>query len=300
MAETNTAPKKDRAEKYLEDYPDVFADIVNNLLLKKKMIQEEQLIPGPTESLYKAADGNDLKEQRRDVCKFVRDADIIISMIGIENQSVPDKDMPFRIMGYDYGSYRGQITAGDERFPVLSSVLYFGQTPWTKPLSIRGIVNLPDGYEEVFTDYRINLIDVPRLPAELRARLTSDFRAVADFFAGKSNPDYKPSRQKLKHVEAVLQLLKVFTKDKRYEQIEGEIMESVENGEEVSMCEFAERMERQGIEKGLSEGLQKGLSEGIARGAIGAFRETGLLDNEIIAKVSSMFHLPADEVRKYL
>ena len=60
--------QKDRLEKYLENYNDVFADRFNVLLFKKKWIREEKLRSLDTESLYKAADGS-LGVQRRDILK---------------------------------------------------------------------------------------------------------------------------------------------------------------------------------------------------------------------------------------
>ena len=41
--------EKDKSEKYLENYNDVFADIVNHLLFKKELIQPESLENGSTE-----------------------------------------------------------------------------------------------------------------------------------------------------------------------------------------------------------------------------------------------------------
>ena len=43
--------QKDRSEKYLENYNDVFADLFNVLLFKKKWIREEKLRSLDTESL---------------------------------------------------------------------------------------------------------------------------------------------------------------------------------------------------------------------------------------------------------
>ena len=62
--------QKDRSEKYLENYNDVFADLFNVLLFKKKWIREEKLRSLDTESLYKAADGS-LGLQRRDILKVL-------------------------------------------------------------------------------------------------------------------------------------------------------------------------------------------------------------------------------------
>ena len=44
----------DKAEKKLEDYNDVFAEILNVLLFEKNLVDERQLENGPTESIYKA------------------------------------------------------------------------------------------------------------------------------------------------------------------------------------------------------------------------------------------------------
>ena len=100
------------------------------------------------------------------------------------------------------------------------------------------------------------MIDVPRLPEEVREKLTSDFRVVADYFAGRKNEDYVPIDQPLKHPEAMLEFLRVFTGDERYEQIEEEIAEQSRKGEPVRMCEVLDRAERKGIEKGIDSILQ--------------------------------------------
>lgn len=44
------------AEKKLEDYPEVFTDIVNTLLFSDSSIRldENKIVDGPTESIYKA------------------------------------------------------------------------------------------------------------------------------------------------------------------------------------------------------------------------------------------------------
>ena len=48
--------EKDMAEKKLEDYPEVFTDIVNTLLFSDSSIHldENKIVDGPAESVYKA------------------------------------------------------------------------------------------------------------------------------------------------------------------------------------------------------------------------------------------------------
>lgn len=61
---------KDIAEKLLEDYNDVFADIVNTLLFDgKNIINAEDLTNTKDKSQYKT-DDDELHEQERDVSKY--------------------------------------------------------------------------------------------------------------------------------------------------------------------------------------------------------------------------------------
>ena len=67
--------EKDIAEKSLEEYNDVFADIVNGLLFGgENRVKEEDLSDTSSLSQYKADDA--LHEQERDVAKFWQDGSI--------------------------------------------------------------------------------------------------------------------------------------------------------------------------------------------------------------------------------
>ena len=76
--------QKDIAEKRLESYNDVFADIVNALLFSgEKLIAEDQLEDGPTGSSYSEAEK--LYLQDRDITKIWRSCGIRLALLGIEN-----------------------------------------------------------------------------------------------------------------------------------------------------------------------------------------------------------------------
>ena len=105
----------------------------------------------------------------------------------------------------------------------------------------------------VLQDYKIYVFDVAFLPKEVRNKFTSDFKIVADFFAEKESENYVPGAEKIDHVEAVLELIMVFTGDERYREIKEEIMKLVTEGREVTMCTFADRMEKRGFESGIAK-----------------------------------------------
>ena len=117
----------------------MFADIFNVLVFGgRQIILPEALADITGISQYKA-DDTQLHEQERDTCKVWESQDINLVILGVENQSKPDRDMPFRVIGYDGASYRSQLlktkeklvkgvlkqVPAKERSPVVSVVLYF-------------------------------------------------------------------------------------------------------------------------------------------------------------------------------
>ena len=118
--------QKDLSEKILADYNDVFADIVNVLVLEgRQRIDSDDLTATAVHSQYKADDGV-LHEQERDVSKYWEKQKIHMSLFGIENQTDIEKNMPFRVIGYDGAAYRQQLLQKRKPVPVITLVLHFG------------------------------------------------------------------------------------------------------------------------------------------------------------------------------
>ncbi len=106
--------EKDLSEKLLEEYDDVFADIVNVLLFNgKREVKEEELAETGTESQYKA-DDSVLHAQERDVAKYWKKGKIRLALYGLENQTTIDYKMPMRISNYDGMSYRSQLLKDEQ------------------------------------------------------------------------------------------------------------------------------------------------------------------------------------------
>ena len=154
---------KDISEKILEGYNDVFSDIVNVLLFDgKEVLLPDELEDQAPRSYYKT-DGK-LHEMERDVAKRWKKGNIRIACVGIENQTNPDPDMPLRVMGYDGVEYRAQLladhTAGKNRYPVVTLVLYFGHKKhWDQPLRLKERLDIPPEFEPYVNDYKVNLFE---------------------------------------------------------------------------------------------------------------------------------------------
>lgn len=245
--------QKDIVEKNLEDFNDVFADIVNVLVFQgKRAVKPRELRQTKVRSQYKAAD-NQLHEEERDNAKYWSKGRIHIALFGLENQTESDPDMPFRVIGYDGAAYRSQLMDKNskERFPVLSIVLYFGESHWKGPKTICEMIQIPDGLQKHVNDYRIHVFEIAYLEEQQIKLFTSDFRIVADYFVQRrKNKAYTPSKKKIKHIDAILKFFSVMTGDQRF----SDIREAMEKGGGQSMCEILDQIENRGIKKGIQIG----------------------------------------------
>lgn len=266
--------EKDITEKILEDHNDVFSDIMNVFLFGgRQVIKEDALQMAQTQSAYH--DQNELHRQDRDTAKFWKKENINLSLLGIENQSAVDPDMPLRIIGYDGASYRGQlytlknkngqiIRNKNKRYPVVSLVLYFGKHPWNKPKKLSEAVNIPTPLANFVNDYTINVMDVRRLPRKTVDQFSSDFRIVADYFWQLENTgEYNGNRDQITHLEDLLNFFQYAANDDRF------ILEQQDlTGERRpnNMSEVLDRVIEKGIQQGIQQGKIQGEKEGDRKG----------------------------------
>ena len=279
--------QKDMAEKIMEDYPDVFADIVNVLLFDgKQVISEEDLKETGMRSQFKADTGR-IHEEERDVGKYwVRDG-AIQAMIGLENQSQPDGVMPMRIIGYDGASYRSQLSGkeGHQRYPVVTLVLYFGEKRWSgnrrSLWELFAEENNPahkDGkptHREIShfaEDYHMRLFEIAYLSERQLKMFRSDFGLLAeDMVRKRKNEPFRiPQNRQIRHVDAFLKMLSVFADEKYVEECAKSLIERSRKGERIMGCDisaaWADLGRKEGLTAGRREGLLTGRREGLLTG----------------------------------
>lgn len=279
--------QKDITEKLLEDYNDVFADIVNVLLFRgNRIVKEESLKETKVKSQYKAEAGK-LHEQERDVAKYWQDGNALVAICGLENQTVEEKYMPLRVFSYDGASYRRQLLPGNDKnpiVPVVSLVLHFGMKEWSSPHNLKGVIDIPKELEQYVNDYKANIFNIAFLDDETVQMFQSDFRIVADFFGQKrKNKDYVPDEHKIKHVDEMLKLLQVLTGDDRYNVKFSE----TEKEDGVKMCDV--------MEKAVAEERINSIKI-----LVSSLEEFGISSEAIIEKVMEKFNFSRDEATKYV
>ena len=242
--------EKDITEKNLEALNDVFADIVNVLLFKgEQVINEKDLEADTTKSMFKA-DGK-IHEQERDVSKFWKNGEIRISILGIENQTAQDSDMPLRVISYDGASYKQQLLDKKQkkRYPVATLVLYFGtEEKWSKAKHLYDCFEVPEKLKPFVNDYKINVFNIAFLSPKTIAMFKSDFKIIAEYFRAKRlNQKYKGSKEKLKHANETLKMFSALTGDDSFEKVYNE--GNVKKGG-ITMCDVVERIRNDGRTEG--------------------------------------------------
>lgn len=278
--------EKDITEKNLEALNDVFADIVNVLLFKgEQVINEKDLEADTTKSMFKA-DGK-IHEQERDVSKFWKNGEIRISILGIENQTVQNSDMPLRVISYDGASYKQQLLDKNQkkRYPVATLVLYFGtEEKWSKAKHLYDCFEVPEKLKPFVNDYKINVFNIAFLSPKTIAMFKSDFKIIAEYFRAKRlNQKYKGSKEKLKHANETLKMFSALTGDDSFEKVYNE--GNFKKGG-ITMCDVVERIRNDGRIEGRTEEQERIIMNLIESNA------------GTIEQIAAWVKLPVKEVQK--
>ena len=278
--------EKDITEKNLEALNDVFADIVNVLLFKgEQVINEKDLEADTTKSMFKA-DGK-IHEQERDVSKFWKNGEIRISILGIENQTAQDSDMPLRVISYDGASYKQQLLDKKQkkRYPVATLVLYFGtEEKWSKAKHLYDCFEVPEKLKPFVNDYKINVFNIAFLSPKTIAMFKSDFKIIAEYFRAKRlNQKYIGSKEKLKHANETLKMFSALTGDDSFEKVYNE--GNFKKGG-ITMCDVVERIRNDGRTEGRTEEQERIIMNLIESNA------------GTIEQIAAWVKLPVKEVQK--
>ena len=223
--------EKDILEKKLLAFNDVFAEFLNGVMFDgKEVVKEDELTDVQSWSQYKRDDGR-YRYQDRDVAKLWKKKGVIVSLIGIENQDIPDEDMIFRVLSYDGASYRTQLSdkyrrkrkakkkqhaqskglvkttenVTEEIYPVITFVIYYGEEEWKHETTLRKRLKIEDEITKYVGDYHINLIDLKKLSEDDINKFKKDFKVIADYIANGSKQT--TSDVEINHPEEVSELI---------------------------------------------------------------------------------------------
>ena len=284
---------KDISEKQLISLKDIFADIINVYLFNgKRIMDENDLEDVELSSFYEYE--NETREQVRDVAKAWVKNHVRIAILGIENRTVPDKDMVLRCIGYDGAAYRNQIKngeSGNERYPVVTLVLYFGKTPWNAPTTLFERIKVPEELKPFVNDYKINLIEMRNVTQEQVSLFKSDFKEVAKYYYEKRvHKHYKADFKTLTHVKEILSTLSEITNEEEFDSIV-DCVKKGDGGMGSYYMSILDGARQEGRKEGILEGERRGILEGKLEGIKSTIEQMfscGLITQEAYNKAKQM------------
>ena len=283
--------QKDITERQLEEFPDVFADIMNVFIFKnRQVVRPEDLFEAKTKTAY--AVGEKLHNLDRDIAKYWVRGGITLAKTCFENQTKHDPYITLRGFGYDGSDYREQVylktqrspkqpgesgykpdnqsTVSQPLYPIISIVLYYGREHWKKNLQLIDTVHFPDGYKEDllpwFNDYRVNVVEMCHLTDEQINSFHSDFKLVAEYATKRDDPDYVPSDQEIIHKEAFFRLLSALEDDETFVEAWKEREALRAQGMKGGSDTMGSIVLKREFEKGKKEGFDLGEKHGFDLG----------------------------------
>lgn len=286
-----------------------FADLFNAVLFGGEQVIE----PGCLQE--RDTDMSSLLEWKEEAKTLERVRDVVkknaygvdFVILGIENQMKVHYAMPLRVMIYDALAYlkecnelirknreakapmkREEFLSGirreDKIHPVITIVVYYNETPWDGPYSIRDMMKLPKPLESMIQDYGMYLVQV------------SD----SDKYIFQ-NPDvatvFEISREIFRKNYAKLEALYY---NKRITSDQGLVIGAITESDDLIRQAF-ERKERDmnlcsALEELKNKGREEGREEGIAA-LIEAYQEFGRSKEETGNKVMEKFSLDREKVQ---
>jgi hypothetical protein len=283
-----------------------FADLFNAALFNgSQIIKPDQLVDSDTSAIIKSDDYNESIKRNRDVVKKMFDG-VEFTILGLEIQDKTHFAMPLRTMTYDtlgyikeYNNIKKQhklnndslpssesflsgITADDRFHPIITLVLYYGETLWTGPLNLSDMmVDMSSYMKSLFSDYHLNLIQI--LDSDKYTFYNDDVRNLFNITKNIYKEDIEAiySQYQSDNVDPeVIELISVITDTPQLL----ELCSNHKNGGNT-MCNAFRNLEAQWTERGKQEGRQEGIAcEKI--NSIITMLELGITKEQILTKYS--------------
>lgn len=292
--------EKDHTQKMLIGCRDVFAELINVLVYSgENVVNEADLLAGPTESLYIEAD-KQTHQQLRDCSMYELHNGEIHALYNLENQSTIDAYMPLRCAGYDGAAYRSQCNDRKntyKTYPVFTFVLNWSRKPWNKATSILEALHFkpnPAAYP-YFNNSKMPVFNMCFLSKDVREKFQGDLRIILDYLCDRES--LLKRDQTMKHPEEVIRMLHALTGDDQYLNSIPLFTSPAKKGEST-VCDLINSYYTEGHNTGLIEGRNSGLIEGrnqVIQALISNCKDLGCSFENTLDRIKNSLSLSDDE-----
>ncbi len=298
---------------------DRFADLFNAVLFHgKEVLKPETLeeIDTDMSGIVQFKDYEESLVRARDVVKKSAFG-VEFAIFGLESQQRIHYAMPLRTLLYDGLGYlkeyqeiayshkenKGAMTKDeflsgmrkeDRLHPIVSVTVYYGEQSWDGPMSLKDmIVEMPDEIEKVFSDYKLNLVQVRE--SEQYQFHNEDVKTVFEV----SREIFRRNFDKISELygnrnvgSELIAMIGMMTDS-------SELIHQGENREVQNMCTALEELKNEGRQEGRLEGRQEGRLEGRLEGQQKERRESVLKllrKGFSVIETANLLELPEKEV----
>ena len=290
--------EKDHTQKMLIGCRDVFAELINVLVYSgEKVVNEADLLAGPTESLYIGTD-KQTHQQFRDCSMYELHNGEIHALYNLENQSIIDAHMPLRCAGYDGAAYRSQYQHLERGvYPVITLVLNWSREPWNTSRSLIGLFRYKPhpAVKAYINDTSLHVFDMCFLKKELRELFQDDLRIILDYLCDRES--LLKRNQTMKHPEEVIWMLHALIGDDQYLN-SIPLFTSLAKKGESTVCDLINSYYNEGHNTGLIEGRNSGLIEGrnqVIQALISNCKDLGCSFENTLDRIKNSLSLSDDE-----
>ena len=257
---------------------DRFADLFNACLFGgKQILKPEDLteVDPDFSSLVKLNTHAETLQKVLDVVKkTARGVDFVI--LGIENQQKIHYAMPLRHMIGDAFSYLKEFNEvaakntkaknwenpdeflskfkrSDRLHPMITLCIYYGEDEWDGPRSLADMLNIPEEFKPLVSDYKFNLIEL-RKSENLKFK-NQDVSTIFDITRFIYNREYDKINHIYKKQMIPTELGLVIGAITETQKIIDDALKLEEKGEQMDMCKALEELEARGEVKGKEKGV---------------------------------------------
>ena len=188
-------------------------------------------------------------------------------IIGVEHQSIFDKNMIFRILNYDATTYINQVESKKEVYPVGSFVFYTGDEEWKLPETLKSI---PSEMEPYINDWRLPVVDLKTMDA--RKLMNRRLRDVVEISQSMFVGSYDGLRENRKIETESFMMAATFT-------CTNIRREDLPEGNEINMCKAMNQLFQRMSDEGKLNTLKEQLK--VKLGTLSIFLEKQLANTSL-------------------
>ncbi len=244
---------------YFKNYT-YFADFINGVLYNgQQVISASDLELDDTDVSAVNEDNFTALERRRDIAMRYKEKGKEV-IIGIENQSIVDRNMAIRILIYDAFKYNQQLKNNrkDKRkiLPIYTIVLYSGDEKWNASESLIESLDTPEDFKEYINDWKYKIIDIRDIE-ESCFRVKENkllFQCTKIILEKGNNPE--DIEEMILTKDIALVVASIVKSEELYNYIK------IQEKEEIHMCRSLDELKQRGIQEGLLQGEMRGIEKG--------------------------------------